>query len=324
MAAGQCRFFIDACGSDGMDTVWLEDFLALVEHGNFSRAAERRNVTQPAFSRRIRMLEEWVGTPLVDRSTHQIALTPAGESFRPVADEIIRRMLLGRQEARETAQATASTVRFASTHALSLTFFPAWLRSLEAVMPVGTVSLVADHMQACEQMMLQGQANFLLCHHHPAASTRLDPQTFRSMPLGRDSLVPVSAPDADGAPRHTLPGRPDHPTAFLAYSPESGMGRILAAVRAQDERAVALEPVFTSHVATVLKTMARNGRGLGWSPLSLVSDDLAAGTLVRAGDPSWDIPIEICLVRPRSRQSRAAEAFWTLLAAPGAGEKETA
>ena len=106
--------------------------------------------------------------------------------------------------------------------------------------------------------------------------------------------------------------------SFLVYSAESGMGRILAATRAQDGQPAWLDPVFTSHVAAVLKTMARNGRGLAWSPMSLIEDDLAQGALVRAGDASWDIPIEIRLFRPRSRQSQAAEAFWAQLAGPHA------
>ena len=80
-----------------MDVSWLQDFLALAETGNFSRAAARRNITQPAFSRRIRLLEDWVGAPLVDRSTHQAALTPAGERFRPAAIEVLRRLLLGQE-----------------------------------------------------------------------------------------------------------------------------------------------------------------------------------------------------------------------------------
>ena len=40
-----------------MDAAWLEDFLALVDLGHFSRAAEQRCITQPAFSRRVRALE---------------------------------------------------------------------------------------------------------------------------------------------------------------------------------------------------------------------------------------------------------------------------
>jgi DNA-binding transcriptional LysR family regulator len=68
------------------------------------------------------------------------------------------------------------------------------------------------------------------------------------------------------------------------------MGRILAAARAQGGQPAWLHPVFTSHVATVLKTMARNGRGLAWSPMSLVEDDLNQRTLVRAGDASLGHP----------------------------------
>ena len=49
-----------------MEFIWLEDFLALVDSGNFSRAAELRHVTQPAFSRRIRALEDWVGVDLFE------------------------------------------------------------------------------------------------------------------------------------------------------------------------------------------------------------------------------------------------------------------
>ncbi len=52
-----------------MNLSWLDDFLALAASGNFSRAAEERHMTQPAFSRRIRALEEWLGAELFDRSS---------------------------------------------------------------------------------------------------------------------------------------------------------------------------------------------------------------------------------------------------------------
>jgi len=51
-----------------MDTKWLEDFISLAETGSFSRSAEMRHVTQPAFSRRIQSLESWLGTDLIDRT----------------------------------------------------------------------------------------------------------------------------------------------------------------------------------------------------------------------------------------------------------------
>ncbi len=57
----------------------VECFLALAETLNFSRAAERVHITQPAFSRNIIKMEESLGLRLVDRDTHAAKLTPAGE-----------------------------------------------------------------------------------------------------------------------------------------------------------------------------------------------------------------------------------------------------
>lgn len=297
-----------------MEMTWLEDFLTLVECGNFSRAAERRNITQPTFSRRVRALEAWVGTPLFDRDTHRVVVTAAGERFRSVAEETLRRLYVGREDAKEAAQELAETLKFASTHALSLTFFPEWLRSVEECAPLeAPVRLVADTMAACERIMLQGGAQFLLCHHHYAAASVLDQKQFRSLPLRKDVLIPISSPDRDDPtkPRFQLPGSAADPLPLLAYSAESGMGRIVAAAQAIGGMPASLFTSFTSHVALVLATMAHEGRGIVWSPLSLVANDIAAGRLVPAGGESWNIQIEIRLFRPRSRQSPAAERFWS-------------
>ena len=62
-----------------METKWLEDFVSLAETRSFSRSAQLRHVTQPAFSRRIQSLEVWAGTDLVDRSSYPTQLTPAGQ-----------------------------------------------------------------------------------------------------------------------------------------------------------------------------------------------------------------------------------------------------
>lgn len=297
-----------------MELAWLEDFLTLAECGHFSRAAERRNVSQPAFSRRVRMLEDWIGAPLFNRDTHRVELTPAGLEFRPIAEEVVRRVVSGRELVREVAHSSALTLRFACTNVLSLTFFPSWLQRMEAVAPLGgTVSLVTDNMVDCERLMVHGNAHFLLCHHHPAAPTALDSTYFRSVDVGQDALVPVSAPAAPGSaePLHRLPGSIEAPVAHLAFGPASGMGRIIASARSSEASPAWLNTTFTAHLAMVLLMMAREGRGLAWLPYSLVEGDLRTGVLVRSGPNHWDIPIQIRLFRPRARQSAVAEAFWS-------------
>jgi DNA-binding transcriptional LysR family regulator len=49
-------------------------------------------MTQPAFSRRIRALEEWLGVVLFDRTSHPATPTETGERFRSVAQEILARV----------------------------------------------------------------------------------------------------------------------------------------------------------------------------------------------------------------------------------------
>lgn len=298
-----------------MELAWLEDFLTLAQQRNFSRAAETRHISQPAFSRRVRMLEEWVGAPLFDRDTHRVELTAAGAEFLPVAQEIVRRLAFGRERAREVFELAAGSLRIACTNVLSLTFFPAWLQQLEsgAAAPPSNISLVTDSMADCERLMVAGQAQFILCHHHPAAQTELDSGAFLGVEVGEDVLVPVSAPAAPdtATPLHPLPGAADAPSAHLAFSPASGMGRILAAARAAGAPAW-LSPVFTAHLAMVLLIMAREGRGVAWLPQSLIAGDLETGALVRsAPSTDWDVPMGIRLYRPRARQSPAAEAFWS-------------
>ncbi len=64
-----------------IDRYQLRYFLAVVDHGNFSRAAERCNVSQPTLSVGIAKLERFLGAPLFLRSSQRVELTPAGSRF---------------------------------------------------------------------------------------------------------------------------------------------------------------------------------------------------------------------------------------------------
>lgn len=66
----------------------LRYFLAVVEHGNFTRAAESCNVTQPTLSVGIARLEESVGQRLFHRSNRRVDLTPTGAQFAEHARRI--------------------------------------------------------------------------------------------------------------------------------------------------------------------------------------------------------------------------------------------
>lgn len=292
-----------------MDYDWLSDFEALAEHRNFSRAADARNITQPAFGRRIRALEEWIGAALFERGPTGARLTAAGKHFQPHARDLLGTLDRAKRETRAVGERKTTALAIAATHALSFTFFPGWIRRVMQSQALGTINLISDSMAACEQLMLSGEAQFLLCHVHQAVVPPFAADRFPSMRVGDDVLVPLCAPNESGGPRWALPGTAVEPTPYLGYSQASGLGRIIAACGGLDIGASATG--LTSHLAATLATLARDGHGVAWLPLTLTTEDLDRGRLVRAGSKHLDIPTEIRLFRSPRRLSEAAEDLWS-------------
>ncbi len=293
-----------------MNLIWLEDFLALAESGNFSRASEERHSSQPAFSRRIRMLEEWIGADLFDRSHQPAHLTEVGQWFVGAAEEMLARVAKLPGEARRIEDASASTLRIAATHALSFTFLPQWLRNLGSASTAGQVQIMSDVLLGCEALMQQSKVQFVLTHAHEKAIGALDAEDYRSAQVGSDVLVPVSRPDAQGQPLHSLEAAGGAALPALLYSEESGLGRILRAVLGRRMEQLTMHAAFTAHAASVLRPMALDGRGLSWLPRTLVSDDLERGRLVAAAGDDWHVPVAIRLYRANAAIGKAGEAFW--------------
>ena len=103
---------------------------------------------------------------------------------------------------------------------------------------------------------------------------------------------------------------------MLAYSAESGLGRVLRALHGAALEAAGTEVVFTAHLATVLRSLALESRGVAFLPASLVKDDLASGRLALAGGTHWRIPLSIRLFRRRTALAPVAEQFWIAASAP--------
>jgi DNA-binding transcriptional LysR family regulator len=296
-----------------METSWLADLRAIAETLNFSRAAARRNITQPAFGRRIRALEDWCGSALIDRSTHRLSLTPAGEIMLEAAKDVTRRLERARREL-EAERAATAALTFAATHALSFSFFPSWMQGLGRAAATMPVRLLSDNMNECEKIMIEGGAQFLLCHYRSGGAIQLDEADFMHTVLATDRLVPVSARNAAGGALFTLPGSPERPVPYLAFEEKSGMGRILSHSLPLDRAGTLhLSTVFSSHLAMALKALASDGKGIAWIPHSLAVDQLGpGGSLTSAGSDEWGVDVEIVLFRPRARLSKVAELFWGL------------
>lgn len=75
-----------------MNVDQLESFLYVAATGSFSKAGELLFLTQPSVSLRVQSLENYLGTPLFERSGKHVNLTQEGRSFLPFAEKIIQHM----------------------------------------------------------------------------------------------------------------------------------------------------------------------------------------------------------------------------------------
>ena len=76
---------------------------AVVEHGNFTRAAEALHVSQPTLSQQIKQLEEMVGAQLLDRGGRMVRPTDAGAAYLEYARRALRELEAAQRATRTSA-----------------------------------------------------------------------------------------------------------------------------------------------------------------------------------------------------------------------------
>jgi LysR family transcriptional regulator, hypochlorite-specific transcription factor HypT len=297
-----------------MDIKWIEDFLSLAQTRNFSRSAEERNVTQPAFSRRIRALEAWAGADLVDRSAYPPNLTAAGMLFRDSSEEALR-LLEDTRTLLRGRHLHTNMLQVAAGHTLSLNFFPAWLKQMQSTLGEITARILASNVHDSVLALIEGSCDLLLCYHHPELPVVLDPGRYEYIRLGNELVLPVCIPDRSGLPIFALPGTKKAPVPALAYTGTSFLGRVVELILAKTPHACHLRHCYESDMAELLKKMTLEGYGVAWLPESAIAQELTDGRLVPASENQcWRLTLEIRLYRAISNPSPALARCWSSLA----------
>ena len=303
-----------------MDTKWLEDFVSLAETRSFSRSAQLRHVTQPAFSRRIQSLEAWAGTELVDRSSYPTRLTPAGQTLYMQSLEVLQSLSASRAMLRAYASAGQDVVEFAVPHTLAFTFFPSWVSDIRQNFGPIKSRLIALNVHDAMMRLVEGNCDLLIAYHHPSQPLSLDPEKYEMVVLGHELLAPYVRPDASGHPLWQTPGTAAQPLPYLGYAPGAYLGRVVDLLLKQSPTAIHLDRVYETDMAEGLKAMALEGHGVAFLPLSAVKQELANGRLVSAAprdDRHLEMNMEIRAYRSKATESqrpkRAVQSLWAYL-----------
>ncbi|WP_424968850.1 MULTISPECIES: LysR family transcriptional regulator [unclassified Dinoroseobacter] len=277
-----------------MDTRLLEDALALIEEGTMSAAALRRNVTQPAFSRRIKALEHWLGAPLVERHVNKVVLTEA-----LLAREVeIRAILETLNQFRRSSGSTRRSFIAAAQHSLATSVFPEIYPRIQALDGIDRVRLRTRNQDEIIALFLKFEVDLILSYQYEGAPRLPFDETVIRRTWRRDSLVPV----VGGALRFLLAEDQTltEPVPALRYPAESEFGRIIGAYApARDllrDEVVVVESAFAASVVSLIKL----GAGVGWVPQSLVRDEMRRGEVVPISAAYGRIPLDVELSTHRT------------------------
>ncbi|RDE22849.1 LysR family transcriptional regulator [Motiliproteus coralliicola] len=295
-----------------MELKWLEDFLALAKHGSFSKAAAARFVTQPAFSRRIRSLENWLGVSLVDRTRYPTSFTEAGLEFLEQA-ESLRTQIYGCRDQLKSMASDQDAMVMMSQHSLAVSFLPNWLQSIEPLTGDALVKVNAGNLHDSLESFLAGTGDFLLCFSSPDIFNQLEREDIECIQVGTDRLVPVTAVKADGEPVFSVSQQA--PLRLLSYPKESFFGRlILRECMPQLEGQLETQKVCENALAEGLKALVEKGFGIAWLPRCLVEKELSQGSMAILDAPMASVDLTIKLYRFKGTHSAIANTFWHYLA----------
>ena len=211
-----------------MELRQLRYFLALARTPNFTHAAAASHIAQPPFSRQIRQLEEELGTPLINRRSRQLTLTPAGELVRQHASEILARVDHLARDARLLAQAGQRAFRIGLETTILYGRLPELLRELRGANPqlrIELLDMAPDRLAAAltecrieiafcrtrtsdpalAQELLREESFFAaLPARHPLADAAPAPLLLRDLANETFILFPVGAPPQQRSAPHAL------------------------------------------------------------------------------------------------------------------------
>jgi DNA-binding transcriptional LysR family regulator len=137
-------------------------FVAVAEHGNFTRAADELHVAQQAVSRQIRALEATLAVTLLRRSSRMVELTPAGEVFLADAKRVLAVSDRAVRRAQAAARGEAGTLRLVYTLATTYQTTPSLLESLSNRHPQLKVSAREVYGGDVADLLLGGQCDIAL------------------------------------------------------------------------------------------------------------------------------------------------------------------
>ncbi|MEF2073147.1 LysR family transcriptional regulator [Consotaella aegiceratis] len=277
-----------------MDTLTrMRAFISVVENGGFSAAARKTGRSKALLSKYVRELEDELGVLLINRTTRQVALTAAGETYFARASSILADLEALHDEARETVGEARGKIRITAARTFGDGVFGQSLVDFAVAHP--TISLDIHLDDKFVDLVEEG-------FDVAIRMTRLADSAFIARRLTALDFVICASPDLVARL-----GRPEHPSdlADLPAVVDSN-SRLMSSWAFRDPSSgqaipVAVSGQFTANSPVAVRSAVIAGLGFALSPEFVIRADVAAGRLVTVLDDYMPRDAGIYAVFPHRR-----------------------
>ncbi|SMO90512.1 LysR family transcriptional regulator [Ruegeria faecimaris] len=285
---------------------WIDDILAVLDSGSLARAAEKRLLTQSAFTRRVRLIEDNIGATLFDRRRKPVSLMPGVRELEFELRELSTRLHGLRHSLKTASDQAGKSLSFVCQHALTTTVSPEIVRVLTEDGET-SVRVRSGNQDECLLHLISKEVDFAIMYAVPDDKMQEPVNVFETKTLGMDTLIPVCAPAV--RPQVTEAAIPT-----ISYPPEVFLGQVYSRMIAPrlPEGKTAIPKAETALTLAILE-YALNEIGIAWLPHSLVATHLSDGRLMCIEDVLPTQILAIRMVRLAKAQPDHAEQIWKQL-----------
>src|SRR6185295_5812533 len=271
-----------------MDLLHLEHFLAVVDEGTFTRAAERMNRTQPAVSQSIRRLEEEIGAPLFARDVHEITLTEAGRVLAEYARKLLNMRDDALRQMSELRTLKAGRLTVAAHETAAVYLLPAPLRHYLQKFPNIKIGIQRNRLAEIPRLVMDREVDIGFVKDEPAF------HELHSVEVHADEMLLVASPQHPLSKAKSVQIRDLASEQFVMHHQcSTTIDRILQLFEQNATRCRVVAELWSFEN---VKSFVREEVGLAIVPGITVRQELADGTLVRVPVSELSMPRRTLMV----------------------------
>lgn len=247
----------------------LAIFVAVVESGSFSRAAEQLRLANSAVSRSVKKLEMKLGVSLLNRTTRQLSLTEEGERYFRRVQQILQEMAAAENELMETMLTPRGLLRIDAATPVVLHFLMPFIKPFRERYPEVTLSLVSSETFI---NLIERKVDIAI------RAGNLTDSSLRARPLFSSYRKLIASPDY--LDRYGMPQTVEDLDDHLCLGFTEPVSLNTWPVARQDGQLHEIQVGLSSNSGETIKQLCLTGNGIACLSDYMIDKEIASGEVV--------------------------------------------